>query len=83
MFYKSIIDCVQEEVDRICDNKWEIDQCKPKFLVSLNSEYTDKLILTITHMGQSFSETLFPRLDMPYGYESVEYMMRQMYNRTM
>lgn len=84
MYFKSVIDCTQEEVDKICEDVYYNDDCKPVFLVSLNSEGDcDKLILTVTHLYQSFSETLFPRKDMPYGYETVEYMMKNMYNRTM
>ena len=84
MYFKSVIDCIQEEVNRICEDKYKDDDCKPIFLVSLITEKEyDKLILTITHSFQSFSETLFPRCDSIYGYETIEYMMGMMYNRTM
>ena len=84
MYFKSVIDCIQEEVNRICEDKYKDDDCKPIFLVSLITEKGgDRLILTITHSYQSFSEILFPRHDALYGYETIEFMMKMMYNRTM
>ena len=82
--YKSIIDIVQDNIDKYIYKNFSRDECKPVYLISVcSTDGVDKMIVTITHLGQSFSEVLFPREDQHYGYENIYDMLRDMYNRTM
>ena len=82
--YKDIIDIIQSYVD---DYSKEFGDAK--FKVSLLQDFGhkdrryDAILLTISHLQSSFSEVVFPRQDMNYGYESIESVMSSLYNRTM
>ncbi len=82
--YKDLLDVVQKYVDDSLK-----DYGDAKFQVSLleNLGHKDKrydcIMLTITHMQSSFSEIIFPRQDMQYGYESIDSIMNSLYARTM
>jgi hypothetical protein len=71
---------IQKEVNRLAAEHNEGDPCPAVYIVSI---YEDKLLLTVMHGGQAFSETLFPTRDMTYGLESLDEHMRSLYNRTM
>ena len=43
----------------------------------------DCIMLTIEHLGEKFTEQIFPRMDCQYGYEALSSIMSGMYNRTM
>lgn len=84
-FYEDILDIIQIKVNEITDKDWDNDECKPEFKVSLLNENINnqKILLTVTHLGNSFTETLFPRDDSHYGYDTLESFMVDLYNRTM
>jgi len=80
-----IIDCIQEKVDRIAEIQYENDECKPIFNVSVLWEEGDEqsIVLTCTHLGRSFSRVLFPEYRCFYGYDSLESVVKGLYNQTM
>jgi hypothetical protein len=80
-----IVEIIQQQVDLIAKEKYKDDPCPPVFQVSILYEdsNTHKLIMTITHLGNSFSTILFPQPKMKFGYESIEWEMTQLYNQTM
>lgn len=79
--YINIIDCIQEQVDKIAKIKWKEDiESPPKFIVSELRE-APKIMLTIEHNGYYHTTTLFPNGD--YGCNSIAYIMEQLYNSTM
>lgn len=84
-YYKSIINILDDYVNSYCCENYSEDSCPPKFIVSINNENMDdqKILLTIEHCGQVFTNTIFPRDDSFYGYDNVIDMMKDMYNQTM
>ena len=82
--YKDIIDIIQSYVDG-CSDSFE----DAEFRVSLLQDFghkdrrCDTILLTISHLHSSFSEVVFPRQDMNYGYKSIENIMDCLYNKTM
>lgn len=82
--YKDIIDIIQSYVDDYSKEFGDV-----KFKVSLLQDFGhkdrryDTILLTVSHLQSSFSEILFPRQDMNYGYESIESVMNSLYNRIM
>lgn len=95
VMYDDIIQTLQKKVDEIASVRYKSDKCPPEFTVSLMFDYSieegkmyarvtgHKILLTITHLGSTFSEVLFPRLDYRYGYEPLADIMKYLYNRTM
>ena len=77
-----IIDTIVQEIARA---KWKDDECPPEFWVSLNNEDKDNqsIMISINHLGDKFTEKLFPRKDTCYGYDSLLSQMIGMYNQTM
>jgi hypothetical protein len=75
----NIQEIIQGMVDVIKD-KWSEDETPPIFIVSI---FENKLILTCSHLGSAFSTLLFPEKDMTYGLGDLEYIMKELFNRTM
>lgn len=83
-FIGSILDQVQQQVNVLSKERWKDDRCLPEFLVSLgHNGKTDIILLTVSHLGNSFTEVVFPRDDSYHGYDELSDMMISMYNRTM
>ena len=86
IFYDSIVDIIQNYVDSTALEIFNDKNCPPEFTVSIFSDDTcgyDKIMMTVFHCGVRFTDLLFPRTDSHYGYESIDHMMKDMYNRTM
>lgn len=81
----NIIELIDNTVQWLAQQHWSNDDCTPKFWVSLNNEddCNQSILLTISHNGFKFTETLFPRKKMVYGYTSILDHMVELYNRTM
>jgi hypothetical protein len=81
----SIIDIVNDEVQKIAKEMYKNDKCKPVFMVSVftKEEKEDTIMLTVTHSGHSFSKIIFPKKNCYYGYSSLEDEISGLYNRTM
>lgn len=75
----NIIGILQKYIDNLSNKEWKDDPCKPEFIISVINNKDCKIILTIRHAGQSFSEIIFPS----YNIDSLYYYMEQLYNRTM
>lgn len=54
--------------------------CPPKYIVSIGD---GKLMITVTHNDQSFTEVLFPEKDMSYGISLLKDRLDSLYARTM
>lgn len=82
---KNLIELIDNAVQWLAQQRWSRDDCPPKFWVSLNNEddRNQSILLTISHNGYKFTETLFPRKKMVYGYTSILDHMVELYNRTM
>lgn len=79
-----IIEVLQQKVDEITKEDYKGDKCPPEFIVSLlYGKDNHKILLTVKHLGSTFSEVIFPNMDMKYGYESLSKEMEYLYNRTM
>jgi hypothetical protein len=86
-----LFDCIQNEVNTISERVYNKDECKPIFTVSLLYEKGEhnqmdrdhKIILTVAHLNYAFSKVIFPTTSSVFGYESLEEIMKYMYNRTM
>jgi hypothetical protein len=80
-----LVEVLQEKINEIAKEKYKSDECPPKYTVSIlyENKTTHKIMLTVQHLGQSFSTILFPQPEMKYGYESLEWEIEQMYNQTM
>lgn len=85
VFHLDIVSMLEKEVQKLAKEKWAKDNCSPEFFLSLDNDdmNNQKIIITINHMNRRFSETLFPRTDAQYGYDSVLSQMISLYNRTM
>jgi hypothetical protein len=85
LFGIDIVKIIEERVREMAKTHWKTDSCPPKFWVSLNNEddRNQSILLTISHNGFKFTETLFPRKKMVYGYDSILSHMVELYNRTM
>jgi hypothetical protein len=83
--YLDIISIVDEIVQALARIHWREDECPPEFYVSLNDEEEDahSIMITVSHLGYNFTEKLFPRTNMQYGYDSLMSQMINLYNRTM
>ena len=80
-----IISVIDEVVRKLEKDNWKEDECPPEFWVSLNNEdmNNQSIMITINHLGYKFTEKLFPRKDMRYGYDSLMSQMINLYNKTM
>lgn len=85
-----IIKAIQEQIDKIAKDQYETDVCPPTFIVSLLQRYDDKgkiknheIGLTIQHMSQTYTRTLFPLVHQHYGYPDLKEEMKYLYNNTM
>lgn len=85
-----IIETLQEKVNEIVNIKYEKDQCKPIFTVSLIQKYditgkirNHEIGLTVQHLGQCFTRTIFPLPHHIYGYPNLEEEIEDLYNNTM
>lgn len=81
-----IVETIQTQVNNIVQEKYQNDECKPIFLVSLLEN--DKILITCKHLASCFSETIFPMEeketdDWVYGLQSLECYIVDLYNRTM
>ena len=85
MHYNSIIEILQEAVDKITQEKWKEDNCPPKFFISnlWEHEKSQKLILTVTHMNNNFSRVLYPIEKNLWEYDNLNKVMEDLYNQTM
>ena len=85
LFGIDIVNIIEEKVQELVKEHWQKDDCPPKFWVSLNNEdmKNQSIMITIKHCGYKFTEKLFPRMEIEYGYESVLNQMINMYNQTM
>lgn len=84
MGYKTIIGTIQEKVDVLTKTLYRHDKCPPEFIVSLmydRGEHT--ILLTVRHLGSTFTTVIFPNYEYEYGYESLSKEMEYLYNRTM
>lgn len=83
-FYESIINHIQNQVNGFVEKEWRNDECPPEFTLSIGEENkSDAILLTVFHLGQAYTERIFPRSDSYYGYSGLFDMMVNMYNRTM
>lgn len=84
-FGLNIVSILEKEVQAIVKENFKDDNCPPIFWVSLNNEDMNNqcIMITINHLGNKFTERLFPRLDTEYGYKSLISQMIDMYNQTM
>jgi hypothetical protein len=80
-----IVNILDEYVQEFQKKEWKDDECPPNFKVSLYNEdmNNQQILITVTHLGNSFTNILFPRKNTEYGYETLENMMINMYNQTM
>lgn len=85
-----IIECIQKRVNRILKDKYKSDDCPPVFTVSLIQRYNDEgkinqheIGLTVQHLGQTYTRTIFPLVHSHYGYPDLEQEMEWLYNNTM
>jgi hypothetical protein len=80
-----IVSIVEEKVQQWAKEYWDDDSCPPEFWVSLNNEDVNNqsIMISINHLGNKFTERLFPRKNTEYGYGSVINQMINMYNQTM
>ena len=78
-----IIHIIEEKVQSLAKDYWNGDPCPPEFWVSLYSDVNQSIMITINHLGNKFTEKLFPIENTDYGYESIINQMINMYNRTM
>lgn len=84
-YYEDIIQLIDNHVQKISRSNWSKDSCPPVFFVSLDNENENnqKILITISHLGMCFTKTMFPRNNTYYGYDSIEDLMKNMYNQTM
>ncbi len=84
-FYLDIISILDEKVQKIARKEWEDDKCPPEFWVSIDNEDMDNqsILISVRHLGLTFTEKLFPRKNTQWGYDSVLDQMISLYNRTM
>ena len=80
MIDHTLMSLTQEEVDKLVVEKYDHDDCKPVFIVSI---FKRMLILTCKHNSVSFSEKIFPGDDMEYGLISLRNILNNLYDRTM
>lgn len=82
---KNLIELIDNAVQLLAKQRWPKDDCAPKFWVSLSNEddRNQSILLTVSHNGFKFTETLFPRKKMVYGYPRILDHMVELYNRTM
>ncbi|HLI46868.1 MAG TPA: hypothetical protein VKU94_06730 [Geobacterales bacterium] len=85
-----LLNALQEKIDEIAKEQYKNDNCPPIFTVSLIQRYGDngkinqhEIGLTIQHMGQAYTRTLFPQVNKHYGYPNLEKEMKDLYNNTM
>ena len=85
-----IFNILQDKIDEIVAKKYEHDNCPPEFIVSLIQRTNiegkidqHEIGLTCKHMDQAYTRTLFPQLDMKYGYTELESEIEWLYNCTM
>jgi hypothetical protein len=80
-----IITAIDEIVQALARKNWYDDECPPEFYISLNNEDEDNqsIMITVNHLGYKFTEKLFPRKNMCYGYDSLMSQMINLYNKTM
>lgn len=81
---------LQEKVDEIAKEQYGKDTCPPVFIVSLIQRYGDsskinqhEIGLTIQHLGQTYTRTLFPQVNQHYGYPDLKEEMKDLFNNTM
>ena len=84
-YYKSIIDVLQDVVTDFVNDEYKNDNCKQACLLSIETEDIEhhKIIMTMTHMGRSFSHVLFPRKDSFYVYDILFVLIKDAYNQIM
>ena len=80
-----IVKIIETHVRREAEIHWKGDKCPPEFWITLNNEDMDnqQIMISISHLNVKFTETLFPRKNTQYGYDSVLNQMINMYNQTM
>ena len=85
MSSESITEILQEKIDKISAREWFNDDCKPEFKLSIlyDTEQNQFIVLSIDHLGHSFSKIIFPKKENLYGYDSVLSDMKDLYNQTM
>ena len=90
MMENNIREILQNETNRLVEEYWKSDICKPIFIVSLlydknirNKEMKQYIMLTCQHLGNSVSSVIFPIDDNFYGYESLLSAMNDLYAQTM
>jgi len=85
-----IINSIQNIVDEIAKEEYKSDQCPPVFIVSLIQRNDNKgqisqheIGLTIRHLSQTYTRTIFPLPHQHYGYPDLKDEMLWLYNNTM
>lgn len=84
----NIIEIIQNRVNELNNIHWSTDECKPIFIVSILYDYDKNkeeqyIILTVQHLGSTFSNIIFPKKENHYGYDSLLSEMTNLYNQTM
>lgn len=81
----SIIDLIEFSIQELVSKEWEDDDCKPEFWISVNNDDMNdqRILITINHLGNKFTQSLFPRQGTEYGYDSVLGQLKSMYASTM
>lgn len=84
-YYKDILDCIQDGIDKIVEEKYKDDECYPIFCVSSLwiNEDNQQIILNCTHLGRTFSRILFPCKESFWGYDGLSSIIESLYNQTM
>lgn len=80
-----IIELMQKEIDKIVEEQYKSDECKPKFSLSV-MDYGEnaKMVLSVEHQGLKFSEVIFPHKSICYNNGFNIYSeIKDLYNRTM
>jgi len=79
----NIVNIIQKSINDIINELYKGDACKPSVIISiLREDDIDKIIITLTHMGRSFSDTLFPKKNI-FDYDGLIDTIKFLYNSTM
>ena len=76
-YNSDVIEIINVYIQKFVKDKFENDTCKPEYIVSLyNGDMNNQHILvTIKHLGQCFTENVFPRRDAEYGYDCLDNLL--------
>lgn len=84
-FYVDIIGVIDKHIQEICIENYSKDDCPPIFKTSIftDDKKNDIIMVSCEHLGYNYSDKIFPREDSYWGYNTIEDMLANLYNRTM